>query len=72
MNRESFIKKTEKGILPSSASMEDPFVISYFSRRSGKAVLKNFATLEKAKEMAQSIFLATGIVVGIESWAEEV
>lgn len=43
-----------------------PFVISYFSRRSGKAVLKNFATLEKAKEMAQSIFLATGIVVGID------
>lgn len=47
-------------------SMEGLFVISYFSRRSGKAVLKNFATLEKAKEMAQSIFLATGIVVGID------
>jgi hypothetical protein len=42
------------------------YAITYFHRARGRAVTRKFKSLESAKAAAQSIFAATGLVVGIE------
>lgn len=42
------------------------FTITYFNRNLGRAVKAEYLTLDEARRAANSIFVETGIIVGID------